>query len=108
VRVTGSVYSFIMIKDNQTKAVIREKHVSGKTKTVEAEHIAMIREVGSITLSRGFNSIRVETGVEMPWPCVPGDLSSIKDGLTQCRKLVEAKLEKRSADMDKLLDELKD
>lgn len=67
--------------------------------------LAMVKVSNGVTLSLGFQSVRMDVGVEMPWPVqqVPDDLRA---GFDKAYEFIDNEIAERAQELDSLVRDL--
>jgi len=93
-----------VVKDSTSKDTIHEGERTVPLKTRQTSGtVAMVRYMGRLTLSQNYQSIAVEVGGDMPYPCAPGDKEAFKAGVKEFKEVCEELLMSEVKDMKELL-----
>ena len=101
--------SEVTVTSKETNAVT---HHEARTKMGDhaevkpGQQVAMIKVSNGITLSMGYQSVRMDVGVEMPWATNPNDIANLKSGFDAAYQFLDDELAARARDLDGLLREL--
>lgn len=72
----------------------------------EGSPVGHVRVGSGLTLSRGFNAVRVDVAVDIPWRMRPNNSADVRAGIRFASKIADNALARRAEEIDKFLDEL--
>lgn len=104
----GKLSTQVSVRSKASGNLLHSEKTETPIKPVRAEHVAYLRDVVSVKVSTGYNSCGVEVGVEIPFACNPGDLQSVHKNLDRVAALIEKRLTKKMAELDRILETLGD
>ena len=67
---------------------------------------AVIKVNTGVTISKGFQAVRADIGIEMPCVCTPGDFASVKGSYELAYEFIAQELSEVSSHLDELLNGL--
>lgn len=110
-RISGSVHRETKITNKKTGRVQRHLSSTSRFEPIKVlkdpdDEIAVIKVLNGITLTTGYQSVRMDIGVEMPWPVRPGKFEDLEQGFKQAYELIENEITERSQDLEALLQDL--
>lgn len=100
----GEIRTTVVV-DKDKKVTVDETIETVRTK--RSHSMMVCRDVSSLKLSYGYNSVMCEVGTEIPMPCAPGDLQQASKNMDRVEALVQSKMQKKAAEMRKILRDLK-
>jgi hypothetical protein len=66
----------------------------------------IVKNSVGLTLTYGFQSVRLDVGAEVPWPCRPGHPEDLKEGFKASDELISDELAERTPELDSFLKDL--
>ena len=108
----ATVRSEMVVIDKESKreqhrdARARERRIKESDPLEHQGPLAVVKVANGVTLSMGFQSVRVDVGVDLPWP-VPKEIDSMKEALSNgfdfAYQLIDDELSARAKEMEGLL-----
>lgn len=106
-RSTALVQHEVVAQHKGTKRIHHQESGRKKVgKPVRGEHIAMVKVSNGITIAHGYQSVRLDIGVEMPVNVRVNKFEDLRDGFSRAYALLEEELVERSVEVDKLVRQL--
>ncbi len=109
-RSTALVRSEVVVVDKQTK---QERHRDAKHKERETSvpkglggSTGTIKVSNGITLSMGYQTVRLDIGIELPWPMRPGMIEDARAGFDEAYNFVDDELATQAKELEGLLKDL--
>jgi hypothetical protein len=102
----ASLSSRVEVRNKSSGNVLSVNEEVKPLKPVRAANVMMVRDVVSVKLSLGYNSCGIEVGVEMPFPCEPGDLQAAAKNMNRVSAMIEKKLEQKVQELKATLETL--
>ena len=106
-RFNRTVRSEIVSEDKKTG---KTTHYGEKRKieraTATQGTIGLIKVSTGVSVATGYQSVRLDVGVELPWPCRPGKPEDLQEGFESAYELVSKEMADRSNELDELVRDL--
>lgn len=107
-RLKAAIRSEVSSKDSKTK---QERFHGEKTRRIpidipETKHVAVLKVSTGVTLAMGYQSVRMDIGVELPWPVRLKRTKDLRAGYDKAYEFLDREIVRRSRDLDELLREL--
>lgn len=111
IRRRAKVRSEITSKDSKTKKETSHgEKVTNREVTfpedTQTRHTAVLKVSTGVTLAMGYQSVRMDIGVELPWPVRLKKTKDLRRGYDAAYEFLDREIAKRSRDLDELLAEL--